>query len=121
MRDEIKMLEELFGDIFGAKIKFYDITDQVKPVANDDWELEYEYEDDVDDCEYCRHFEPVRVIFNKPATIVFWCDGTKTVVKCHKEDAYDTEKGLAMAYMKKINGNNGHFNEILKRWCPYEC
>lgn len=25
------------------------------------------------------------VIFNDPATIVFWKDGTKTVVKCQKD------------------------------------
>lgn len=25
-----------------------------------------------------------RVIYNAPATIVFWTDGTKTVVKCHE-------------------------------------
>lgn len=25
-----------------------------------------------------------RVIFNKPATIVFWSDGTKTVAKCNE-------------------------------------
>lgn len=41
-----------------------------------------------------------RVIFNGPATIVFWTDGTKTVVKCHGEK-FDPEKGLAMAAMKK--------------------
>ena len=32
------------------------------------------------------------VIFNKPATIVKWDDGTKTVVKCGKYDKYDREK-----------------------------
>lgn len=25
-----------------------------------------------------------RVIYNAPATIIFWSDGTKTVVKCHE-------------------------------------
>lgn len=43
-----------------------------------------------------------RVIFNWPATIVFWSDGTKTVVKCAKFDNWDPEKGLAMAVMKKF-------------------
>ena len=27
-----------------------------------------------------------KVIFNDPATIVFWSDGTKTVSKCHPDD-----------------------------------
>lgn len=46
---------------------------------------------------------PLRVIRNGPATIVFWKDGTKTVVKCHDED-YDPEKGLAMALCRKLWG-----------------
>lgn len=44
------------------------------------------------------------VIFNDPATIVFWNDGTKTVVKCGKDDAFDPEKGLAMAISKYFFG-----------------
>ena len=46
---------------------------------------------------------PLRVIRNGPATIVFWKDGTKTVVKCHDED-FDVEKGLAMALCRKVWG-----------------
>jgi len=42
-----------------------------------------------------------KVIFNPPATIVIWEDGTKTVVKCMEGDTYDAEKGLALCYMKK--------------------
>lgn len=56
-----------------------------------------------------------RVLFNKPATIVFWADGTKTVVKCRKGDKWDAEKGLAMACAKKLLGNeNGYHKEIAK-------
>ena len=46
---------------------------------------------------------PERIVRNGPATIVFWKDGTKTVVKCHDED-YDPEKGLAMALCRKLWG-----------------
>lgn len=46
---------------------------------------------------------PQRIVRNGPATIVFWRDGTKTVVKCHDED-YDPEKGLAMALARKLWG-----------------
>ena len=35
--------------------------------------------------------------------MVFWRDGTKTVVKCHDED-FDAEKGLAMALARKLWG-----------------
>lgn len=56
------------------------------------------------------------VIFNNPATIVFWSDGTKTVVKCQEGENYDPEKGLAMAMAKKSYGNKyGYYNEF-KHW-----
>ena len=46
------------------------------------------------------------VIFNSPATIVMWSDGTKTVVKCGENDDFDPEKGVAMCCMKKLLGTN---------------
>jgi len=45
-----------------------------------------------------------KVIFNPPATIVYWDDGTKTVVKCSEKDIFDEEKGVVMCYMKKQFG-----------------
>lgn len=57
------------------------------------------------------------VIFNEPATIVFWNDGTKTVVKCQEGDTFDKEKGLAMAIAKKYIGNNkGSYANEIKKW-----
>jgi len=79
-----------------------------------------------------------KVIFNDPATIVFWEDGTKTVVKAQtsvtgqifadnqplidltKTDLFDPEKGLAMAIAKKALGNNGNYYNIFKKWLPKE-
>jgi len=49
------------------------------------------------------------VIFANPATIVTWTDGTKTVVKAQNGEYYDPEKGLAMAFSKKILGNAGNY------------
>ena len=54
-----------------------------------------------------------KVIFNDPATIVYWKDGTKTVVKCQNGDDFDPEKGFAMAFLKKCWGNKGNFNDKL--------
>ena len=55
-----------------------------------------------------------RVVFNPPATIVLWEDGTKTVVKCGENDVYDPEKGLALCFMKKALGNTSRaLNDIL--------
>lgn len=58
-----------------------------------------------------------KVIFNNPATIIVWCDKTKTVVKCGKNDIYDPEKGLAMAIAKKALGNKGNYYNVIKKWC----
>lgn len=58
-----------------------------------------------------------KVIFNDPATIVFWKDGTKTVVKCENE-SFDAEKGLAMAISKKVLGNKGNYFNEFKKWLP---
>lgn len=56
-----------------------------------------------------------RVIFHDPATIVYWMDGTKTVVKANNEK-FDKEKGLLAAIAKKVYGNKGSFNNIIKRF-----
>lgn len=55
-----------------------------------------------------------KVIFNDPATVVLWSDGTKTVVKCGPEDKFDTEKGLAMAIVKKMAGNDNSFHKVFQ-------
>ena len=60
-----------------------------------------------------------KVIFNNPATIVLWSDGTKTVVKCDERDEFDPEKGLSMAICKKHFGG-GFYNDIFKKWIPKE-
>lgn len=59
-----------------------------------------------------------RVIFAEPATIVFWADGVKTVVKCQDGDVYDPELGLAMAISKRAMGNTGNYNNVFKKWLP---
>ena len=60
------------------------------------------------------------VIFSDPATVVFWSDGTKTVVKTRGGEKYDKEKGLAMAIIKKITGNTSNYYNIFKEWCGDE-
>lgn len=80
-----------------------------------------------------------KVLFQNPATIVFWSDGTKTVVNCmdnveikkkvvdgkevtirkpKKADTYSKENGLAMAIVKKWAGNNGNYNNIFREFIP---
>lgn len=60
----------------------------------------------------------IRVIYNDPATIAFWSDGTKTIVKAQPGDIFDPEKGLAMAIVKKACGNKGNYYNSFKRWLP---
>lgn len=56
-----------------------------------------------------------KIIYNPPATIVYWGDGTKTVVKCCEADIYDKEKGFAMAVIKKLCGNeSAPFHKLFK-------
>lgn len=57
-----------------------------------------------------------KVIFSNPATIVLWSDGTKTVVKCGPDDIFDKEKGLAMAIVKKMAGNDNSFHKVFKQY-----
>ena len=61
-----------------------------------------------------------KVIYNDPATIAFWSDGTKTVVKAQPGDIFDPEKGLAMAIAKKACGNKGNYYNGFKKWLPKE-
>lgn len=69
---------------------------------------------------YKNPFTIKKVIFNNPATIVFWADGTKTVVKCGEDDFYDAEKGLAMAISKKALGNQSNYYKTFKKHLPEE-
>ena len=65
-----------------------------------------------------RELKVEKVILNNPATIVFWSDGTKTVVKCGENDTYDPEKGFFIACAKKLFGNDykavGRMNKALE-------
>lgn len=56
------------------------------------------------------------VIFAPPATIVYWSDGSKTVVKCGEKDVFDPEKGLAMAIAKRCGGNKGSYYKEIQNW-----
>ena len=57
-----------------------------------------------------------KVIYNNPATIVFWNDGTKTVVKCQKEDTFSKSAGLYAAISKKMLGKK-EFYRAIKEFC----
>ena len=55
-----------------------------------------------------------RVIFNDPATIILWKDGSKTVVKRSYDDIWDSEKGFCMAIIKKLYGNTSFIKRFME-------
>ena len=59
-----------------------------------------------------------KVIFNGPATIVIWEDGSKTVVKCMEGDTFNYEAGLALCISKKYLGKD--FHKTFRKWCSPE-
>ena len=56
------------------------------------------------------------VVFNNPATIIFWEDSTKTIVKTQNGEPFDKEKGFCMAVVKKLFGNKGNYYNIVNEW-----
>ena len=85
---------------------------------------------DSDDCESCdelyddgEYEEDVpfwgipdirKIIFNPPATVVYWDDGTKTVVKCIEGQPYEKYAGFCAACMKKMFGSTARAKAIME-------
>lgn len=61
-----------------------------------------------------------KIIFNGPATIIFWTDGTKTVVRYNDETETidDREKAVFAACAKKLLGTNATGSNYLDRIKP---
>lgn len=55
-----------------------------------------------------------KIIFNNPATIVIFNDGTKSVAKCNDNDAYDPFKGYLTALIKHILPSDYNLVKLLK-------
>lgn len=60
--------------------------------------------------------EVKRIIFHNPATIVFWKDGTKTVVKCMEDQEFSKYYGFLAAVVKKCYGNNSKINRMIEKY-----
>lgn len=67
------------------------------------------------ECEVRPIFAIDKVLFNPPATIVFWLDGTKTVVKCKEGEEFSEWAGIALCLAKKLYGPN--FHKIFRAHC----
>lgn len=73
---------------------------------------------DMDTCEIVRSmssFDIDHVIVNGPATIVFWTDGTKTVVKLAEGEYWNPEIALCFALAKKVWGTNSQIHKLARK------
>lgn len=86
--------------------------DFCKELPNGTWEIEtknepgLKFNDLLDDIE--------QVIYNDPATIVTFKDGTKVCVKTCKGDTFSKETGLIYALVKRLYANDTDENGYLK-------
>lgn len=58
-----------------------------------------------------------RIIFNNPATIVFWKDGTKTVVKVAEDTEFNHYWGFCSALAIKMFGSNHAVKSMIRKNC----
>lgn len=64
----------------------------------------------------CSVVDVKKIIFNPPATIVFWGDGTKTVVKTMSGESFDMYHGFTAALAKKVYGNSTLVRKIVHKF-----
>lgn len=78
---------------------------------------EEEAESEADDCDECPPLWGVpdidRIIFSPPATVIFWDDGEKTVVKCAEGQQYDRYNGFCAAVCKRLFGSSSAAKKIM--------
>jgi|WetSurSiteA1Bulk_404760.scaffolds.fasta_scaffold00361_26 hypothetical protein len=58
-------------------------------------------------------FIPVKIIYNCPATICYFKDGTKTIVKCAEDEEFIKEEGVMACIMKKIFASRNKFKKLV--------
>lgn len=59
-------------------------------------------------------YTPKRILRNGPATVVFWVDGTKTVVKPGPNVTPNDYDAFTAALAIKVFGNNSHLKKLIK-------
>lgn len=73
---------------------------------------------DVSPYDLCVELYPEKILYNGPATIVFWKDGTKTVVKAMDGVDANPYHGFTAALAKKIYGSSSKVNKIVGKYAP---
>jgi len=64
-----------------------------------------------------KHVNLKRIIFNPPATIAIFSDGSKSVVKARGEDKYDPEKGISLAIAKRFLSKKQYHTMLMAADC----
>lgn len=59
-------------------------------------------------------FIPVRILKSGVATVVFWKDGTKTVVKCAPETTPNDYDAFTSALAIKLFSTNSHLKKLIR-------
>lgn len=117
--------------LFDTPINTYGLEIKAQEISHSDLVLVHKYGDPYvpynqiekkDTVFIFGHLIIEKVIFSGNRTVVLWSDGDKTIVKANCE-AFDREKGLAMAIAKKVLGTNpskSNYYDIFKKWIPEE-
>lgn len=61
------------------------------------------------------HLTPKRILRHGPATIVFWQDGTKTIVKLSEGEEDNAYSAFTAALAIKIFGSNSKLKKMVKK------
>lgn len=116
----VALLKEEEGDISGGFIESLEALELVEPDAGicEKEELRKEILNkmatiNVAETKSFYSLNVSKIIFNPPATIVFWEDGTKTVVKCAAEDEFSEYYGFLAALGKKVYENNSQIKKLI--------
>ena len=109
--------KENSGKVEEKNIDFYkdilkNLHDAVNKQSRIDNSFGSYYEDDGGNVTYIKE-----VIYNDPAVVVIWNDGTKTVSKCDYGDNFNPEFGLILCVLKKVVGN-AQVAKLLMNWIP---
>lgn len=115
-----RYIEELADEISDEEIPFCDMDCDDCPETDqlDGYEIVDEDDIDVglwegDDPPFWGIPDINHIVFSDPATIVFWDDGTKTVVKTCDGDKFERYMGFAVACMKKMFGSTSRAKKIM--------
>jgi hypothetical protein len=100
----------------------YILTKYGKPVTLMGEELKIQMEDplqlwlkEISKSINVKKLSPERILKSGTATIVFWSDGTKTIVKRASDEPENEYTAFTAALAKKVFGSNNAIKKIIER------